>query len=37
MPTNCCFGGTDLYVTESRHGTLWRFPLDRKGLDLPYA
>lgn len=27
MVTNCCFGGTDLYVTESRRGTLWRFPL----------
>lgn len=25
MVTNCCFGGNDLYVTESRHGTLWRF------------
>jgi gluconolactonase len=27
MATNCCFGGSDLYVTESRHGTLWRFEL----------
>jgi sugar lactone lactonase YvrE len=27
MPTNCCFGGSDLYVTESRYGTLWRFRL----------
>jgi gluconolactonase len=34
MPTNCCFGGTDLYVTESRHGTLWRFPLGVEGLPL---
>jgi gluconolactonase len=35
MVTNCCFGGTDLYVTESRHGTLWRFALGRPGLALP--
>jgi gluconolactonase len=35
MVTNCCFGGTDLYVTESRRGTLWRFPLGRRGLPLP--
>jgi gluconolactonase len=34
MPTNCCFGGTDLYVTESRHGTLWRFPIGAEGLSL---
>jgi gluconolactonase len=34
MPTNCCFAGTDLYVTESRHGTLWRFPVGREGLSL---
>jgi gluconolactonase len=37
MVTNCCFGGpdgTDLYVTESRHGTLWRFPLGVGGLPL---
>jgi gluconolactonase len=34
MPTNCCFGETDLYVTESRHGTLWRFPLGVAGLPL---
>ncbi len=34
MVTNCCFGGTDLYVTESRHGTLWRFPVGREGLAL---
>ena len=34
MITNCCFGGTDLYVTESRHGTLWRFPVGRPGLGL---
>jgi gluconolactonase len=32
MPTNCCFGGTDLYVTESRRGTIWRFPVGREGL-----
>lgn len=35
MVTNCCFGDTDLYVTESRHGTLWRFPLGAQGLPLP--
>jgi gluconolactonase len=34
MPTNCCFAGTDLYVTESRHGTLWRFPIGKRGLPL---
>ena len=34
MATNCCFGGTDLYVTESRRGTLWRFPLGVEGLPL---
>lgn len=34
MPTNCCFGGSDLYVTESRHGTIWRFALGRSGLAL---
>lgn len=34
MATNCCFGGSDLYVTESRHGTLWRFPLGQEGLAL---
>jgi gluconolactonase len=34
MVTNCCFGGTDLYVTESRHGTLWRFALGVEGLAL---
>jgi gluconolactonase len=34
MPTNCCFAGTDLYVTESRHGRLWRFQLGREGLPL---
>lgn len=32
MPTNCCFGDTDLYVTESRRGTLWRFPVGVAGL-----
>ncbi|MET0144934.1 MAG: SMP-30/gluconolactonase/LRE family protein [Ilumatobacteraceae bacterium] len=37
MPTNCCFGGTDLYVTESRHGTIWRFPLGVEGLPLRCA
>jgi gluconolactonase len=34
MPTNCCFAGTDLYVTESRHGTLWRFAIGKRGLAL---
>ena len=34
MPTNCCFAGTSLYVTESRHGTLWRFDLGVEGLPL---
>ena len=34
MPTNCCFGGTDLYVTESRRGTLWRFAVGVEGLPL---
>ncbi len=34
MATNCCFGGTDLYVTESRRGTLWRYPLGVEGLPL---
>jgi gluconolactonase len=34
MATNCCFGGTDLYVTESRHGALWRFALAVEGLTL---
>jgi gluconolactonase len=34
MVTNCCFAGSDLYVTESRHGALWRFHLDRPGLAL---
>ena len=37
MPTNCCFGGTDLYVTESRRGTIWRFPLGVTGLPLPHG
>jgi len=36
MVTNCCFGDTDLYVTESRHGTLWRFPVNRRGLELRF-
>jgi gluconolactonase len=34
MPTNCCFGGSDLYVTESRRGTLWRFAVGASGLPL---
>jgi gluconolactonase len=34
MVTNCCFGGTDLYVTESRHGALWRFAVGKPGLPL---
>jgi gluconolactonase len=34
MPTNCCFAGSALYVTESRHGTLLRFELGRTGLAL---
>lgn len=34
MPTNCCFGGRDLYVTDSRRGLIWRFPVDREGLPL---
>ncbi len=34
MPTNCCFGGTSLFVTESRHGALWRFDLGVEGLAL---
>ena len=37
MATNCCFGGTDLYVTESRRGTVWRYPLGREGLQLPFS
>ena len=36
MATNCCFGGTDLYVTESRRGTVWRYALGREGLALPF-
>ena len=32
MVTNCCFGGTDLYVTDSRNGTLWRFDVGVEGL-----
>jgi gluconolactonase len=32
MVTNCCFGDTDLYVTESRRGTLWRFRVGVAGL-----
>ena len=32
MPTNCCFADGDLIVTESRHGTLWRFALGQRGL-----
>ena len=34
MVTNCCFGGTDLYVTESRFGTLWRIALGVQPLAL---
>lgn len=34
MPTNCCFAGESLYVTESRRGTLWKFDLGRRGLAL---
>ena len=34
MVTNCCFGGSDLYVTESRIGTLWRIALGVHGLAL---
>jgi gluconolactonase len=36
MATNCCFGGTALYVTESRRGTIWRYALGKRGLALPY-
>lgn len=34
MVTNCCFGGADLYVTDSRRGNLYRFPLGVEGLPL---
>jgi gluconolactonase len=34
MPTNCCFGGSDLYVTDSRRGLLWRFSVGVAGLPL---
>lgn len=34
MVTNCCFGGTDLFVTDSRRGHLYRFALDVEGLPL---
>ncbi len=37
MVTNCCFGGasgTDLYITDSRNGTLWRYELGVGGLPL---
>jgi gluconolactonase len=34
MPTNCCFAGTTLYVTESRRHTLYRFDLGVEGLPL---
>jgi len=34
MVTNCCFGGMDLYVTESRFGTLWRIRVGEPGLAL---
>jgi gluconolactonase len=35
MPTNCCFAGTSMYVTESRRHTLYRFDLGVEGLPLP--
>ena len=34
MVTNCSFADTDLYVTESRHGALWRFDVGKQGLPL---
>jgi gluconolactonase len=34
MPTNCCFGAGNLYVTEARWGTIWRFNLDVEGATL---
>lgn len=34
MVTNCCFGGTDLYATDSRRGNLYRFALGVDGLPL---
>ena len=34
MVTNCCFGGTELYITDSRNGTLWRYDLGVGGLPL---
>jgi gluconolactonase len=34
MPTNCCFADDQLYVTESRHGALWKFDVGRRGLAL---
>jgi gluconolactonase len=34
MPTNCCFAGEQLYVTESRHGKLWKFEIGQPGLAL---
>lgn len=37
MVTNCCFGGdsgTDLFITDSRNGTLWRYELGVGGLPL---
>jgi gluconolactonase len=37
MVTNCCFGGRVLFATDSRRGALWRFPLDREGLGLPFG
>lgn len=37
MATNCCFGGTDLYVSESRRGTIWRYPVGVEGLALPFG
>ena len=34
MITNCCFAGTDLYVTDSRRGLLWKVAVGRPGLPL---
>jgi gluconolactonase len=37
MVTNCCFGGTALYATESRRGTVWRFETGQEGLALHFG
>ena len=37
MVTNCCFGGTSLYATESRRGTIWRFDVGQEGLGLAFG